>query len=362
MKKGTAITIALLTAVACKKQQETTPVRRDIVDAVFASGDAETKDRYNVIANVDGYLLKAYVSEGDTIKTNQPLFRLEGQVQKTEVLNAHDNYRFAESNAQQGSPQIQQLTLQIAQAAEKFKVDSANYERYKRLLPSHAVAKVDYDNALLTMQNSATNLRVLEQNKADLERNLAQNTDNARAQLRIQQHTDDFYQLGATRPGVVLTVPKREGELIRKGDVIGTIGSGRVIAKLYIAEDDIGRVVLGQQVLLTLNTNKDSVFRATLSKIYPSFDNTDQSFIAEAIFNDGPPGNLRDGTQLQANIIIGEKKGVLVIPTMYLEPGDKVLLKDGHKEVHVRTGIRNLDYTEILDGLTEKDVILYAGH
>lgn len=355
---GAPALCALLALSSCTRTESTHPQRRDIVDAVFASGDIETKDGYKVIANADGYLQTAYVSEGDTVGEGRTLFRLDGRTQLTQVANAGDNYRYARTNNEPGSPQLGQLTSQIAQAVEKYRVDSTNFRRYERLLPTQAVARVDYDNALLAMRNSATSLEVLRKNKADLERNLSLGVDNARAQLRIQQLGNDYYQVAAVRPGVVLTVNKRAGELVRKGDVLATVAAGRVYAKLFIAEDDIRQAQTGQAVLITLNTDKDRVYKATLTKIYPSFDDSDQAFIAEAVFTGGAPQGLKDGTQLQSNIIIAEKKAVLVIPTVYLEPGDRVILREGHKDVAVRTGIRNLDYTEILDGLSDQDEIL----
>ena len=350
--------VLLLVFSACQRDPETRPQRRDIVDAVFASGNIEKKDQYKVIANTDGYLKAAYVSEGDTVRKGQLLFQLYGQIQQTQVLNARDNYRFAVSNYDPHSPQLEQLNLQIGQARVKYVLDSTNFRRYQRLLPGHAVAQVDYDNAQLTMQASGNSLQVLEKNRADLERNLSLSKDNALAQLRIQNQNNDYYQLPAASNGVVLSVVKKVGELVRKGDVLAEVGAGRVIVKLFIAEDDIRQVEVNQRVLVSLNTAKDSIYEAAITKIYPSFDDSDQSFIAEAAFSGGFPPGLRDGTQLQANIVIGEKKGVLVIPTIYLETGDKVILKNGHKEVAVKTGIRNLDYTEILDGLAEDQVIV----
>lgn len=358
MKPRHAIAITLLLATGCKRQESTHPQRRDVVDAVFASGNIDTRNGYKVIANTDGYLQTVYVSEGDTVAQGRMLFRLDGRTQSTQVGNADDNLKFAQTNREPGSPQLEQLNFQIYQAIEKFRIDSTNFRRYERLLPSQAVARVDYDNALLAMQNSATNLQVLEKNKADLEHNLSLGVDNARAQLRIQQLGNDYYQVAAAHPGIVLTVAKRAGELVRKGDVLATVAAGNVYAKLFIAEDDIRQVQTGQEVLITLNTDKDRVYRATLTKIYPSFDDSDQAFIAEAQFADTLPQNLKDGTQLQSNIIISEKKNVLVIPTVYLEPGDKVVLKEGNKDTAIRTGIRNLDYTEVLGGLSEQDVIL----
>ena len=119
---------------------------------------------------------------------------------------------------------------------------------------------------------------------------------------------------------------------------------------------DIQRIQLGQRALVSLNTDKANVFNATITKIYPSFNTSDQAFIAEATFNPLPPG-LRNGTQLQANIILGEKKHALVIPTNYLLPGDSVILAADHSHIPVTTGIHTLEWVEITGGLRDNQSI-----
>jgi len=348
--------LILFFLASCKQVPDLKPEHRDIVDAVFASGHLENKYQYSVNANVDGFLTKAWVVEGDQVKENQNLFYLSNDVQQSQVRNAVTNLEFANNNASPNSPQLEQLKLQIIQARQKKTVDSTNFERYSRLVKTQAVSKADYDNARIQYLASTSNLGVLENNFRDLKHTLKLNVDNAKTQLDIQKETNNYYFVRAGSPGTILSINKKIGDYIKKGDLIGQIGSGITLAKLYIAEDDIHRVRLGQKVLISLNSNKDSILHGTISKLYPAFDTNDQSFVADATFNDYR-GNMINGTQLQANIIIEEKKNVLVIPSYCLIGGNYVLLK-GKKEKHaVKTGIRTLEYTEILSGLDGSEIL-----
>jgi hypothetical protein len=56
------------------------------------------------------------------------------------------------------------------------------------------------------------------------------------------------------------------------------------------------------------------------------------------------------GTQLQANIIIAQKKQALVIPRNFLQYGNKVTVK-GKGEIVVKTGFISNEWVEIADGL-----------
>jgi len=335
----------------CNQISEVSPQRKDIVDAVFASGHIENLNQYSVNANVDGFLTKIYVVEGDSVKSGSPLFFLSNEVQHSQVENAHNNLDFASHNAQPNSPQINQLKLQIIQAKEKLKIDSMNFTRFSRLVQNQAVSKVDADNAELQYKTSKSNLGVLENNLKDLVHNLNLNLKNAKAQLDIQKETNEYYSIKAKSPGIILSISKKQGDYVKKGDILSQIGSGQIIAKLYIAEDDIHRVKLGQRVLISLNSDKNIIMNGTLLKIYPSFDQNDQSFIVDARF-DSTQNQIINGTQLQANIIVDHKSQALVIPSNYLINGDFVYIKGQKNKIPVKVGIRTLEFSEILSGLT----------
>ncbi len=347
----------ILASVGCKKVEQTTPVRKDIVDAVFASGNIITQNQYAVTANAEGFLKDALVSEGDSVKQGQLLFNVINNVQQSQVANAAINYDYAKTKADLSAPQIQQYQIQIGQARQQAKTDSVNFGRYQRLIKTKAVAQADYERAQLQYQNDVSNVQQLEKQLEDLQNNLALNKENAKSQLTIQQQTNQYNSVFAVAPGRLLNVYKKVGDFVKRGEAIAYIGTGFLIIKLQITEDDIDRIKLGQNVLVSLNTEKDTVYKAVISKVYPYFDNVNQSFIAEATFLQLPPV-LKSNTQLQANIIVGEKKAALIIPTLYLDKDGMVTLENGNKKIAVKTGIRNLEWTEILSGISEADVIV----
>lgn len=347
----------LLYDCGCKRSNDVHPMYKDIVDAVFASGHIENLNQYNVNANADGFIQTVSVKEGDIVKPGQILFRLTNNIQKAQIYSAERNLNYSIDNASAGSPQIDQLKYQIIQAQQKKSVDSLNYIRYAKLAVTNAVSRSDADNARIQYLSSSSNLNVLNSNLKDLYHNLRNSVDNAKAQLEIQQGNNDFYDLKAANPGIVLSINKKIGDLAKKGDLVAQIGSGVSIAKLYIAEDDIHRVKLEQNVLISLNSDKSHVINAVVRKIYPQFNNNDQSFLADAYFLEKGIQPI-NGTQLQANIIINKKNNAMVIPSYYIVNGNYVFIKGKPDKVTVKTGISTLEYTEVLSGLNNDDILL----
>jgi len=351
-----SITILSLLVSSCHNKTGINPTHKDIVDAVFASGKAMTINQYKVTAYTEGYLTASLVSEGDSVSTGQALFRIQNDVQQTQVSNAADNLQFAEQKVATTAPQLQQLQEQINQVFLKKHTDSVNLIRYQKLIKTNAVAKVDYDNVLLTYNNTLSSIKVLEKQLADLKQTLANNVVNAKAQFEIQQQNNGFYTLKSGTNGLILNIYKKNGDLVKKGETVADMGSGKIIAKLFVAEDDIQRVVLKQPVFISLNTDKSKVYKATISKIYPSFDGTSQSFLVEASFIDKPTV-LKEGTQLQANIIVSEKKNVMVIPASYLLEGDSVSLLENHQRKAIKCGIKTLEWAEVTEGLEDNETL-----
>jgi len=341
----------------CKHNKEVQAQRREIIDAVFGNGHLENYDQYSVMANAQGYLKAVNIVEGDSVKKGQVLYRLSNEVQQAQVGNALNNLQFAKENVSSGSPQIAQLELQIAQAEDKARTDSLNYARYSRLVQTNAVSKMDFDNTRLQYQSSVSSLKVLKKNLADLRHTLNLNLANARSQYDVQQQTNDYYSITAKADGVVLSVNKKTGDYVKPGDQIAQIGAGATVIKLYVAEDDIKRVKVGQTALISLNSSREHIYKAIVTKIYPQFNTDQQAFTIDARFTDQPAESI-NGTQLQGNIIIEDKKDALVIPSYYLLPGDAVLVKGHQEKVAVKTGIRTLDYTEILGGITAHDILI----
>jgi multidrug efflux pump subunit AcrA (membrane-fusion protein) len=277
-------------------------------------------------------------------------------VQEFNVKNAAANYQFAIDNGAENSPQVKELEEKINQAMLKKQTDEANLLRYEKLIKTNAVSQLEYDNVKLTYQNDLSNIVQLQKNLENLKSTLELNKVNAWNQLKVQQENNQYYNLTADGEGTVLQIMKRNGDLVKRGETVAIIGRGTKIMKLFIDEDDIRKVQMNQTIYVSLNTDKDTPYEGYVSKIYPAFDNSSQSFIAEASFKKLPPV-LKDGTQLQANIVVNKKEKALVVPIDYLLDENKVFLKDGHQTREVEIGIKTSEWVEITSGLKEGEEI-----
>lgn len=355
------LVLTMVLASGCNRDEKISPQRKDIVDAVFASGDLEMKDRYMVTSISEGYLLKSFVDEGDTISMGQELFHIRDDAPQAQLKNAEAAYQHALRNMQPDSPVLQKLNQQLVQLQNQLKTDSLNFRRFQHLISSNAVSRADYDQAKLAYENTRAGLKAQKNTIDDTERNLRLDLLNARANLVAQQDNSGYYTLaGKVDSGIVLQTMKEDGELVKKGETLAEIGAGEFIAMLDIAEEDINRVTLGQEVYIELNTQKDKSYKARITKLHPAFDQDEQSFIAEAVFTQPVPF-LKSGAQLQANIVVQKKQNALVIPSSCLFSNDQVKVEGKDDPVKVETGITTNEWVEIVKGVDEHDVLTMPG-
>jgi membrane fusion protein, macrolide-specific efflux system len=338
------------------KNETTTPETKNITDAVFASGFVAYSDEYWATSNTEGAILKSYVKEGDKVQYNQHLFQLSGEVQSLQSYNAKTNYEDAQSNVNENAPQISQLKKAIHQAEKNLLLDAKNYDRYKILVASNAVSKVDFDKAKLQYENSILNLEIQKQSLEDLQNKLNLQVKNTKNQLDIQNKYVSDYLLKSAVNGVVLEITKKTGELAKKGELLARIGGGTLITKLYIAEEDINKIILNQKVMLVLNTDTKKTYEAKVSKIYPAFNDKEQSFVIEVSFINKVP-KLISGTQVQGNIVFEERKNALIIPSRYLTENNMVILENGDKK-QIKIGVRNSEWTEVISGIDKGTTIV----
>lgn len=315
MKKLILFSALLITIfiIGCKQQESIHPSRKNIVEAVFASGNIITENQYIVTSQAEGYLSKSFFKEGDSVKARQILFRIENEAQPELLLNAESNYQYAVSNSSHNSPVLVQLIAQRSQVQNKITTDSLNFVRYQKLVQSGAVSQADYEKVKVSYENSKQDLISINNQISDAKQKLQLEVSNNKANLASQKKSSSFYEIRAEVDGVIFQIQKKQGELVKRGEPVAEIASGNYIAKLFIVEEDINRLKPGQDVFIELNTEKNKSYKAYLSKIYPYFDDKEQSFVAEASF-DAPIANLKSGTQLQANIKTNEKADAMVIP------------------------------------------------
>ncbi|MGL4630385.1 MAG: efflux RND transporter periplasmic adaptor subunit [Leadbetterella sp.] len=358
MKKYLIAPIVLFMASCGKQTQETKPIRKDVIETVFASGILEAKNTYTLKAQADGYLTAVNFEEGNFVQAGAILANVDNKESGLNQGSAQELYEIARSNAQNNAPALLQAQHSIQINKQKMEQDLVQVQRYQKLWESNSVAKIDLENTELQYKNSKSmyesSLEFYKQMKVQADQQVVSN----RVSKDLNSVAVTKNQIKAVKSGKVFKKYKQVGDYVTRGEAIALIGEPTdIYAEVNIDESNIGKIKVGQEALVQLNTHKDKTYKATVAEIYPSFDEASQSFICKITFNETLDFAIVN-TQLQSNITVGINKNALLIPRNYVDFGGYVQLKGQKEKVKITTKFASSDWVQVLSGINDNAVLI----
>ena len=348
--------LATALLISCENnKEEIFPVKQSITEAVYSSVTIQPDSLYQVFSIVTGILEDNLVEEGDRVAKGKALMHITNNAPKLNSQNAKLALDLASENYSGSAAILKSIENEIAAARLKYSNDSINYFRQKKLWKQNIGSKIEYDTKELSFKLSKNNLQLLEsrylRTKNELQTAVKQAENNYKTSLI---NTQDF-TIDSKINGTVYGLFKNKGELVSTMEPLAIIGSSTdFIIELLVDEVDIVKIEKGQKVVISLDAYREEVFLAQVFRILPKKDLRNQTFLVEALFIEGPE-KLYPGLSGEANIIIAEKEDILTIPKVYLTENNEVLTNEGL--VKVKVGLENLEFVEILEGVTEKTQI-----
>ncbi|ULC57886.1 HlyD family efflux transporter periplasmic adaptor subunit [Flaviramulus sp. BrNp1-15] len=355
MKIIQLISVLLLMVSCSKKTNKIYPEKRNLTESVYTSVTIQPDSLYQVYAIVAGILDKNLVEEGDIVSKDDALIQVVNNTPKLNTQNAKLSLELARENYNGSAAILSGIKDEIIAANLKYKNDSVNYFRQKNLWEQNIGSKVEYDTKQLNYQLSSNNLQLLQsrfgRTKNELLTAVKQAQNNYQSSLI---NTKDF-TVKSTINGKVYALYKEPGEIVTTMEPLATIGSAtKFVIDMLVDEVDIVKITKNQKVIISLDAYKGEVFTGKVSKIYPKKDERNQTFTVEAIFDEAPK-TLYPGLSGEANIVISNKKNALTIPKEYLIDDNKVKTDDGI--VTITTGLQNMEFIEVISGITESTSI-----
>ncbi len=200
----------------------------------------------------------------------------------------------------------------------------------------------------------------------------------SQAKAQLEEKDEEYRNSTIVSPidGVVLSRDVEIGDAVSSILVLGssatlvmTLGDTReVYVKGKVDETDIGKVYLNQPARIKVESYKDRTFSGKVTKISPMGVEKDNVTTFEVrVSIDNAKGELKSQMTANAEIVLEEHKGVLIIPegSLIYDKDRKASVetpepsaKDGKKKINVTVGISNGSKTELLSGLKEGQQVI----
>lgn len=195
-----------------------------------------------------------------------------------------------------------------------------------------------------------------------------QTTALANAEISLEQARRNLEnaQLVAPISGVVTEVRFQPGETVQ-GNLVTIIDPDRLKVDVNVDEINVARLQQGQPATVTFDALQGTNIRGQVGTIAPAaVVNQGVSTFPVSILLD-QPGGARPGMNATVNVTTDRRDGVLAVPNRAIRTQGRarvvtLQLPDGTTETRpIQVGISNDQFTEVVSGLQEGDVVIIPG-
>jgi HlyD family secretion protein len=254
---------------------------------ITASGTIEAID-VNVAAKVAAQITKLYIDDGTPVDSGSLIAaqdRSELDIQLRAAQAAVDQARAQLSLTQEGSrtEDIQSAEQGVTQAETNRKLEADELDRVRNLKAGGAATKEQLDQEEAKFRVAQSQLDQTEANLAKV-RHLARPEDVSSAlahvnQLEatrdeVQKSIDDSY-ITSPLKGIVTHKVAEQGELVGSGSTVATVTDlSSVYLMIYLTEEELPKVKLGQKVDVVVDGLPKKNFTGTVTYISPEAEFT----------------------------------------------------------------------------------------
>jgi HlyD family secretion protein len=337
--------------------------RGDIAKSVVATGKIEPLAKVQVKSKASGIVKKLLADYGEVVKEGQVLVELDKEELQARVREASATLLSAQADLERTRVEAEGPDLPFLKMAA---------ERASKLFSDGLIA-----TSLLEDADKAYQLGINKQTAARSSV-AVKKAEVARAQAALDRAQNDLRNSTIVSPmdGLVLSRDVEVGDAVSSILVLGsqatlvmTLGD---VSSVYVLgkvdEADIGKVYIGQPARIVVESFKDKKFEGKVTKISPLGvikDNVTTFEVRTSIQNS--TGELKANMSANAEIILEEKKGVLLAPeaAVLYDKERKASIevpdpreKTGKRKVAVKLGISNGVKAEVAEGIKEGDKVV----
>src|SRR5579863_7933627 len=364
-----------------------TPTRENLVASISSNGKVEPISPYVMRAQLDTFVKKIYVTEGQTVKKGQVLLELnvkEAAAQlsetKAKLLRVQNDLRAAKAGGK--ADEAAKVAGDLAKAEGERDRLQKNHDSLTRLAAGQAATKEDLaanDQALANAKAEVTRLLAVKQ-EFDREANL----DAERGELQVQQTLSEMAALEdkvnngrivAPADGTLYALPVKARDYVKLGDLLAEMADlHKVRVRAFIDEPDLGGLEADEPVIITWDALPNRTWAGKTEIIPKQVVPHGTRSVGEllcAVSNDkiellpNINVNVRINSKERMNVLAvprgavaseGEHRFVFVVKAKKLGVGKSKLEKR-----EIKVGIADATSYEVIGGLQEGEMVALPG-
>jgi HlyD family secretion protein len=363
------------------------PVREDIVASLASNGKVEPIAPFVMRAQLDTFIEKVSVQEGQAVRKGQLLIDLnvkDAAAQlaeaRSKLLRAEDDLRAAKAGGR--SDQVAQAAGLLATATAQRDRLQRNHDTLTRLIAQQAATKDELAANDLELAKAQAEVTRLAAAKQEFDRGVQ--LDAGRSTFAVQQAQSEVAALEekvrsgritAPADGTLYSLPVKTGDFVKTGDLLAEMADlHKVLVRAFIDEPELGVLEPGQQVRITWDALPNRTWTGKTEVIPKQVVARGARSVGEllcTVNNDklellpNINVNVRINSQERSNVLTvprgsvasdGDQRFVYVVKHNELSVNKSRLER---REIHV--GIADSTSYEVTGGLRENEMIALPG-
>jgi HlyD family secretion protein len=239
-------------------------------------------------SHASGKVVDIYVDEGDQVEEGATLLIIDHELLKIQLKQANAGMRAAKAQLDlvitgARKEDVSLATEQLTQANTNFESAKTDFERMKNLFDEQAITKKQFDDAETRITISKSQLVAAQENLNKI-KNISRpeeitqtrsNFEKAEANVElIKKQIKDSHIISPLN-GIVVDKFVEIGESVNYGSSIFKISDLSIVELVvYINEENLGKVKLGQATEVYTDTYKEKVYKGKVIYISPEAEFT----------------------------------------------------------------------------------------
>lgn len=353
--------VGITMAVWRGKHVRTISVNRGaVVRAFYATGVVRPDYEYILKSKAQGALVQLLVREGQRVKKDQLLARVDDKQLRFEVESEQAEFREAKAQAADNAPLRQETLARLKEAQEQKMIAQRTLERVQSTFDRGVGSIQDLDVARKDLVQWSNTIAAYESKLGSWKYEWAKKLEMAEASVRKAEANLADAEIRAPIDGIVLERFVERDQVVGVNEKIYRIAAvDDKIMKASVDEEDVTRTHLNQRVLMQLYAYPDQVLEGAVFEILPVADPANKTYEVKVRF-EKPPETLRVGMTAELNFIEEIRENTLIVPSTAVMENQvwRQTSAGQYEPTPVKLGIKSIDKYEVIEGLNEHDVIV----
>lgn len=378
---------------------------RDITETVYASGKIYPEVEITLAPDISGEIVELNVEEGDSVRKGQVLAKIYGDIYATQRDQAAAIVNQQEAQVSNAQALLAAQEAQLEQAEKTYKMQ-------KQLFDEKVISQNEFNSAVAAYETALANVNASRQSI----KSAIAGVGSARAGLMKADKDISRATLTAPMSGIISLLKVKEGErvvgssMMAGTEMLRIADMSKIEVRVDVGENDIPKIHVGDSAIIEVDAYNNRKFKGVVTQIGSSYIGAGTASISSTSSSASTdvsnyqvrvridPSSYQDligagkkkypfrpGMSASADIQTQRKNNVLSVPINAVTTREKpdsvknqmrsagdntfgnndldivvfVIQPDGVvKKNPVVTGVQDINYFEIKEGLKEGDKVV----